>query len=149
MGWYTKPNDMSENISESFNRLSWHDSKLRSIRIARRDDLDEVVLDVELRGISKQELTPMTVVLEEAVFFFSDIDLQGKRECADDISSAACKAESDLMTKLQNERLKHSSPHALAGYFHFQVYLIPPGGTLDVIASGFRLEAQGENKLFR
>jgi hypothetical protein len=148
MRWYTKPNDMSENISESFNRLSWHDSKLRSLRIARRDDLDEVVLDVELRGISKQELTPMTVVLEDAVFFFSDIDLQGKRECADDISSAACKAESDLMTKLQNERLKHSSPHALAGYFHFQVYLIPPGGTLDVVASGFRLEAQGKNKLF-
>lgn len=135
---------MSENISESFNRLSWHDSKLRSLRIARRDDLDEVVLDVELRGRSGQELTPITVVLEDAVFFFSDIDLQGKRECADDISSATCKAETDLMTKLQNERLKHS-PHALAGYFHFQLYLIPPGGTLDVIASGFRLEPQAEN----
>jgi len=66
--------------------------------MARRDDLDEIVLDVELRGMSEQELTPMTLVLEDAVFFFSDIDLQGKRECADDISSAACKAETDLIT---------------------------------------------------
>ena len=85
----------------------------------------------------------MTVVLEDAVFFFSDIDLQGKRECADDISSAACKAETDLITRLRNERLKYS-PDALAGYFHFHVYLIPPGGTLDIIASGFRLEARAE-----
>src|SRR5256885_14378605 len=69
---------MSENVSESFNRLIWHDSKLRCLRILRKDDLDEVLLDVELRGVPGQELTPMTVVLENAVFFLSDIDLQGK-----------------------------------------------------------------------
>src|SRR5260370_5875960 len=45
------------------------------------------------------------------------------------------------MTKVQKERLQYS-PDALAGYFHFSVYLIPPGGTVDVIASGFRLEGQ-------
>lgn len=134
---------MSENVSESFNRLLWHDSKLRSLGIVRRDDLDEVILQVELRGMPGQELTPMTIVLEDAVFFFSDIDLQGKRECSDDISSATCEAKTDLMTKLQNERLKYS-PDALAGYFHFSVYLIPPGGTVDVIASGFRLEGQAK-----
>jgi hypothetical protein len=132
---------MSETISESFNRLIWHDSKLRALRIIRRDDVDEIVLDVELRGMPGKELTPMTVVLEDAVFFFGEIDLQGKRECADDISSAKCECKADLMMKLQNERLKHS-PDALAGYFHFRVYLIPPGGNLDIIASGFRLEAK-------
>jgi hypothetical protein len=132
---------MSDNVSESFNRLIWHDSKLRSLRILRNDDLDEVLLDVELRGMPGQELTPMTVVFENAVFFLSDIDLQGKRECSDDISSAKCEAKTDLMIKLQNERLKYS-PGALAGYFHFSVYLIPPGGTVDVIAAGFRLREQ-------
>ncbi len=133
---------MRENVSESFNRLIWHDSKLRSLRVVRNDDdLDEVHLDVELRGMPGQELTPMSVVLEDAVFFFSDIDLQGKRECSDDISSAKCEAKTDLMTKVQKERLQYS-PDALAGYFHFSVYLIPPGGTVDVIASGFRLEGQ-------
>ncbi len=132
---------MNENIPESFNRLVWHDSKLHSLRIARRDDLDEVILDVELRGMSEQELTPMTVVLEDAIFFLSDIDLQGKRECADDISSAKCGATTSLLTKLQNDRLKYS-PNALLGYFHFEFYLIPPGGNLSIVAFGFRLEAR-------
>jgi hypothetical protein len=83
----------------------------------------------------------MTIVFEDAVFFFSDIDLQGKRECSDDISSARCGANTDLMIKLQNDRLK-DSPAALAEYLHFSFYLIPPGGSVDVIASGFRLEGQ-------
>jgi hypothetical protein len=132
---------MNEDITESFNRLSWHDSKLRSLRILRNDDLDEVLLGVELRGMPGQELTPVTIVFENAVFFFGDVDLQGKRECADDISSAKCATKTDLMTRLQNERLQYS-PDVLAGYFHFSVYLIPPGGTLDVIASGFRIETE-------
>jgi hypothetical protein len=101
---------MSEGVPESFNRPQWHDSKLRSLRVLRHDDLDEVLLDVELRGASEQEPTPMTVILEDTVFFFSDIDLQGKRECADDMSSAKCDAKTDLMTKLQNERLKCQTP---------------------------------------
>ena len=130
---------MNKSVSESFNRIQWHDSKLRSLRVRRRDDLDEVILDVELRGASEQELTPMTVIFDNAVFFFSDMDLQGKRECSDDISSAKCNVKTDLMTKLQNERLKYS-PGALAGYFRFSIYLIPPGGSVDIIASGYRLE---------
>jgi len=133
---------MNENTLESFNRLQWHDSKLRSLRILRNDDLDEVRVDVELRGVSEQELTPMTVVFEDAVFFFSDIDLQGKRECSDDISGGTCEARSELMTKLQNERLKYS-PNALTGYFHFSIYLIHPGGNVEIIAAAFRLEKQG------
>ena len=76
----------------------WHDSKLRALRILRNDALDEVLLDLELRGMPGQELTPMTIVLEDAVLFFSDIDLQGKPECSDDISSAKCQAKIDLMT---------------------------------------------------
>jgi hypothetical protein len=130
---------MNENSLDSFNRLIWHDSKLRSLRVLRNDDLDEVHLDVELRGMPGQELTPVTVVFENAVFFFADVDLQGKRECSDDISSAKCEAKTELLTTLQNERLKYS-PNALKGYFHFSVYLIPPGGTVDVIASAFRLK---------
>ena len=137
---------MKESISESFNRIQWHDSKLRSLRVLRRDAMDEVILDVELRGASEQELTPMAVVLEDAIFLFSDLDLQGKRECADDISSAKCDTKTDFMTKLQFKRL-NNSPAALAGYFHFSVYLIPPGGTVDIIASGFRLEGPDREAL--
>ena len=132
---------MNKKTLDSFNRLQWHDSKLRSVRILRNDDLDEVRLGVELRGVSEEELTPMTVVFDDAVFFLSDIDLQGKRECSDDISGGTCKASSELMTKLQEERLKYS-PNALKGYFHFSIYLIHPGGNVEIIAASFRLENQ-------
>jgi hypothetical protein len=142
LSFYLDITNMNENTLESFNRLKWHDSKLRSLRILRNGDLDEVRLDVELRGVSEQELTPITVVFEDAVFFFSNIDLQGKRECSDDISSGTCEATSDLMTKLRNEQLKYS-PNALAGYFHFSIYLIHPGGNVEIIAAGFKLEKRG------
>jgi hypothetical protein len=46
------------------------------------------------------------------------------------------------MIRSQNERFK-GSLSALAEYFHSSLYLIPPGGTVDVIASGFRLEGRG------
>lgn len=124
---------------QSFNALAWHDSKLRSFRILRKEDTDEVRLDVELRGTDPNDLTPVTVIFEDAVFFISDIDLQGKRECADDISSAKCHPSSPLLTRLQDERLKFS-PGVLAGYFHFSFYLIPPGGSIDIVAASFTME---------
>jgi hypothetical protein len=129
---------------ERFNRVLWHDSKLRALQVLHRDDVDDVVLELELRGASERDLTPMTLVLHDAVFLFCDIALQGKRECSDDISSAKCSAESDLKTKIQEDRLKwvEYSPDAMVGYFHFSFYLIPPGGTLNVIAAGFRFEEQ-------
>ena len=129
----------SHRICEDFNKLVWHDSKLRSFRVSRREDTEEVVLEVELIGTPGTELSPATVTLEDAVFFLSDIDLQGKRECSDDISNAKCEQNSELIAKIQNERLQFS-PDALKGYCHFSFYLIPPGGKIDVIAGNFRVE---------
>jgi hypothetical protein len=99
---------------ERFNRVLWHDSKLRSFQVVRRDDVDDVMLELERRNGSELELTPATLVLQDAVFLFCDIDLQGKRECSDDISSAKCSSESDLKAKIQDERLK-SSPGLWSG----------------------------------
>ena len=65
----------------------------------------------------------MTVVFEDAVFFFCDVDLQAKRECSDDISSAVCALNTELITKIENERLH--APAALAEYFHYSIWLIP------------------------
>jgi hypothetical protein len=130
--------DHHDDRCESFNRIVWHDSKLRALRIERGGDVDDVVLDLELRGISDLELTPATVALEDAAFFICDLDLHGKRECSDDISSARCDAESELKRKILKERLRYS-PDALSGYLHFSFYLVPPGGTLDVIAMDFKL----------
>jgi hypothetical protein len=133
---------MSRNVPDLFNHVFWHDSELRSLQIIRKGDSDEVHLQVNLQGLNGQELTPTKVVLEDAVFFLSDIDLQGKRECSDQISSAKCATGTDLMNKLRAERLS-DSPNALAGYFHFSFRLIPPGGTLDVIAADCTFKKAG------
>jgi hypothetical protein len=128
-----------DEVSESFNRLTWHDSKLIAVHLQRSGDIDDVIVDLQMRQFSKLELTPATLVLEDAAFFFCDLDLHGKWECADDISSATCHAKSELKTRIQNERLGFS-PDALKNYFHFHFRLIPPGGSLDVVAANFRFE---------
>jgi hypothetical protein len=134
---------MRLNDTESFNRLIWHDSKLRSLRITRNaHGSDEISLDVEMRGISEPELTAMTVVFEDAVFFFCDVDLQAKRECSDDISSAVCALNTELITKIENERLH--APAALAEYFHYSIWLIPFGGSIDIIAAGCQIDSTTE-----
>ena len=132
-------------ICESFNSLMWHDSKLRGIRIRRRDDeIDDVVLDIEIRRTASElEHAPMTIVLEDVAFFICDLDVQGKRECGDDVSSAKCSDQSELKTKLQDERIENS-PNALKEHFHFHFYLIPPGGTVDVLAVGFRISGSAD-----
>jgi hypothetical protein len=127
-------------LCERFNKLEWHDSKLRSFGVVRDDDDgDNVVLNLELRGISEQELTPATVTLEDATYLRADVDLEGKAECSDDISTAVCEGESALKKELLESQLKHS-PTALDGYYLFDIYLVPPGGRIQVFARSFKLE---------
>ena len=127
-----------QTMCQSFNELAWHDSKLRAIHIQHRGDVDDVVVEVELREADGSNLTPTKVVLEDVAFVFCDLDLQGKSQASDDISSAKCSVESTLKQKIQDERLKFS-PDVLSTYVHFNFYLVPPFGSLDVIASGYRV----------
>jgi len=134
---------MNFDVPELFNRIPWHDSKLRGICIQHRGvDVDDVILDVELWD-SMNKLIPARIVLKDTSFFLCDLDLRGKRACSDDISDAMCCAESDLKNKIQKERLPLSpvklDENILKDEFHFWFYLIPPGGTIDVIAKNFEL----------
>src|SRR5262245_15891369 len=91
----------SNDLCDRFNKLEWHDSKLRSFAVVRDDDdRDNVLFNLELRGISEQELTPATLTLEDATYLRADVDLEGKSECSDDISSAVCEIESALKKEL-------------------------------------------------
>jgi len=133
-------------VPELFNRLPWHDSKLRGICIQRRGEVDDIILDIEMWESmcdSMNKLVPVRIILEDASFFICDLDLRGKQACSDDISSAKCLMESELKNKIQEERLPLSpvklKEDALKDEFHFWFYLIPPGGTIDVIATNFKL----------
>jgi hypothetical protein len=79
---------------------------------------------MKMRQFSKLELTPTTLVLKDAAFFLSDMDLHRKRECADDISSATCHAESELKTRIHKERLKFP-PDALKRLLSFPLQFDP------------------------
>jgi hypothetical protein len=106
---------------DDLNHLSWHDSKLRSFSVVRHDDTDDVVLSLELRGISEAELTSATLRLKDAIYIKIEMDLEGKFQCADDISSANCKMESELRDELVRSQFKYS-PTALDGCFLFDLY---------------------------
>ena len=125
-------------VCESFNRLFWHDSKLRAFHLFHRDDVDDLVMDIELISGVERKHVPMAIVFEAIAFFICDMDVDGKRVCSDDISSAGCYAESDLKTEIQKERLQYE-PDSLRDYFHFSFSLCPPGGSINVIAAGFKL----------
>lgn len=125
-------------LCESFNRLQWHDSKLRSFAIVREQDRDNLVFEVELRGISAEELKPATLILMDATYVRAELDLAGKHQCSDDISRASCDLRSPLREELLASQFKYT-PTALDGYYHFDFYLIPPGGRVQVFARGFEL----------
>jgi hypothetical protein len=125
-------------LCESFNKLQWHDSKLRSFGIVRKNDRDDVVFQLELLGKSEGHYVPATLTLVDATYLKTEVDLDGKYQCADDISSARCDVESPLKAELLSSQLKHS-PTALDGYCCFDIYLIPPGGRIQVFAKTFEL----------
>ena len=129
----------SNELRDRFNKLEWHDSKLRSFAVVREDDRDNIVLHLELRGMSELEFTPAALTLEDAIYLKAEVDLDGKSQCADDISSAVCQIDSALKKELLESQLKYS-PTALDGYYLFDIYLIPPGGRIQVFARNYKLE---------
>ncbi len=129
---------LSQDICDSFNRIRWHDSKLRSFSVDRDEDGDYVVLQLELRTVSTPDLTPATMTLIDATYMRIEVDLESKYQCGDDISSAICLIDSELKKELVETKLKNS-PCDLDGYYLFDFYLIPFGGRLQIFAREFRL----------
>lgn len=126
-------------VCNRFNEISWHDSKLRSFAVVREGDRDNVIFQLELQKPPELALEPATLTLVDATYLRADLDLDGKYQCSDDIFSADCQVESELKKELLTSQFKHN-PDALDGYYHFDFYLIPPGGRIQVFARDFELE---------
>jgi hypothetical protein len=131
------------NICEQFNNLEWHDSKLRTFAVVRENDRDDVIFQLELRGMPDAELKSTNLRLIDATYLRTDIDLGGKYQCADDISSASCQINSELREELLASQFRYT-PDALDGFYHFDFYLIPPGGRIHVFAKDFELRFVSE-----
>jgi hypothetical protein len=126
----------NDSIISSFNAVRWHDSKLLSLAFHRIEKQDEVSVSIQMQnGVG--QLTPSTLLFEGSTYIRLEVDLEGKRVCADSIFSATCQAESDFLTNL-----KKANPYdSFQGYLHFRIELVPPGGWIDLLATGFQLKA--------
>jgi hypothetical protein len=81
-------------------------------------------------------LTQANIVFKGSTYIVLDVDLDGKRVCADDISGAECHASSQLIRALSERNPRDS----FEGYLHFEIYLIPPGGKINILAKDFVAE---------
>jgi hypothetical protein len=119
---------------ERFNAVRWHDSKLLGLSLCRVERADHVKIFL---GLLEEGglLTPTELVFEDPTYIALQVDLEGKRLCADDISSAKCHASSEWIRRLSEQNPLDN----FGGYLHFEIDLIPPGGTIDILAKDFVL----------
>jgi hypothetical protein len=120
---------------QRFNAIRWHDSKLLGQSFYRADSEDRVRISLQILG-EGGALTPTDIVFTGSTYVALEVDLEGKRVCADDISGAKCYASSEWIRTL-SERNPHDS---FEGYLHFEIGLIPPGGTINILAKDFLFE---------
>ena len=122
-------------VVERFNAIRWHDSKFLAIRIYRSAEGEEVRIETKLWN-ERRELVPTTVAFKEPTYVKAEIDLEGKRFCSDDIADGECKESSDWIKEL----IAQNPYDSFEGYLHFGIWLISPGGTIDILAKDFVLE---------
>jgi hypothetical protein len=120
---------------QRFNAIRWHDSKLLGLSFYRADSEEQVRISLQMLG-KGGGLTSTDIVFTGSTYVALEVDLEGKRVCADDISGAECYASSDWIRTL-SERNPHDS---FEGYLHFEIGLIPPGGTINILAKDFLFE---------
>jgi hypothetical protein len=122
-------------VAQRFGSLPWHDSKLLGLSIHRSESEDRVAIRVSLRQPTPSNGKLVDVVFLETTYFEGTVDLEGKRVCADDISTASCRTSSPWLASLAK-----SNPHdSFEGYLHFEIYLVPPGGLINILARDFAL----------
>lgn len=130
-----------EDVVQRFEGIRWHDSKLVALCFYRAGSEEQVRISLELLE-QGGALRPAEIIFAESAYLETDVYLQAKRVCSDDISSAQCHTSSDWIMALRDR-----NPHdTFEGYFHFEIYLIPPGGTINILAKEFVLKTHTERQ---
>lgn len=119
---------------QRFNAIPWHDSKVLGLCFYREGTEELVKISLQLLG-DQGALKPAELVFRESTYIKLEVDLEGKSQCSDDISDANCSAESDWL-----RAMSAANPYdSFQGFLHFKITLIPPGGTINVLAKDFAL----------
>jgi hypothetical protein len=125
---------------EKFNSLRLHDSKLVGLCFYKVEGEERVKLSLELLG-NDGSLKPAEMIFKECAYFAADVFLEAKSMCADDISGAECCESSDwkkTVSKPSPFDVIQGNRH-LEQHLHFSISLIPPGGTIDILAKDFEI----------
>lgn len=138
---YDKPTKINNRSIEvdRFNDIPWHDSKFLGLSVFQDEKLglDIVCWFLRLWQNDPRSLRKAILIFEGATIVRTNLDLDGKRVVADDISDASCMSDSELKRQIEKELFYEHYP--LADYFHFQLNLVDPGGQISVFAKSFRL----------
>jgi len=125
---------------ERFDSLLWHDSKLVGVSFYKSDGEDRMKLSLILIGEGGM-LSPVEVVFKECAYFSADVFLAAKSMCSDDISGAKCYESSDWKRAVSEPQPFDviQGNRGLDQHLHFSISLIPPGGTINLLAKDFEL----------
>ena len=125
---------------EKFNSLRLHDSKLVGLCFYKVEGEERVKLSLELLG-KDGSLTPTEMIFKECAYFAADVFLEAKSMCADDISGAECCESSDWKKTVSEPQPFDviQGNRGLEQHLHFSISLIPPGGTINILAKDFEM----------
>jgi hypothetical protein len=141
---------MKAEICKRFQEYIWHDSKIRSFALVRREEnekaIEDMHFDLDLHvdpTIEANDFKKAVLIFKNCLFIEFRLNLLGKRWCSDDIHSAECLAGSsyvdvpieEIGTSLGHDLLKDFENH-----IHFAIRMVPPGGDIDIIAEDFEVQ---------
>lgn len=128
-------------IAERFNSIPWHDSVLIPIAIRETGDSHEVAASLQLQE-RNGSVTQAEIVFHSCAFLRADLYLDAASMCGHAIGSARCQSESAWKREVSAPGFADPvlGGRGLDDYLHFNFYLCPPGGEIDILAKDFTLE---------
>ncbi len=124
---------MAETVIEKFSQIRWPDMALIAIRTERRDEIDDLVL--EMFGLYSEVGAKFELRFEDTTFLRLGIDFASKRSCSDALDGAICHLSSPWKISLIE-----SNPYDdFSSYLHYEIGLVPKGGKIDLLARTFTL----------
>ena len=130
-----------EDVIQRFNRIEWHDSKLRGVSLFTVGSEEQVKISLELLG-EGSAYSPVEITFRDCAYFEAEVYSHAKLQCSDDINGAACYASSQWKTSVSEPGPFDPilGGRGLEDYLHFEIYLCVPGGIINILAKDFSLE---------
>jgi hypothetical protein len=124
---------MGDDVALRFSLIKWCNMAFLAMRTERREGTDDLVLEViDLYSKAGER---SEIRFQDATYVSINVDFAAKRTCADAFDGARCRLDSPW-----KKSLGESNPYDnFSSYFHFELGLVPKGGSLNLLASDFEM----------